>query len=570
MMNRSIIAIERCGAALLSVALLLPVADAPWFSFWREWATSIAALLVILGAVAGLRDAGQSLRLSARSLGAVAMGLALLCWVQFGIGLVPYHSDALVPSLYLVGFALCVIAAGSLPESERAALADRLAAAMLVAALVSVPLALLQWVGWLRLDLGMRVQGGRPVAHMEQANLLCSLLIQGLCGAWRLVSRGRLASRVALAMCVLLLLTIVLTQSRVAWIATLAFVGMAAWRRDVFDWRSHWRGVLTAVIILLAGTLLLPWIDSQLGLPGASLSERVSEGRRPAAWMLFIEAALSRPWLGWGVLQNGTAQFVLADRHPALGYIFSSTHNVVLDLVVWFGIPVGLFAGAALLFAVVRRIARAPTSAALATVMAALALVLHALVELPLQYAYFLLPLGLYIGITTSERTQRSGHYLQLRADVPGLLPATSLAAAALLATLGQEYIRVTDIRPIFLVDKATLRPQLEATLPLPDVVLLDQLKAFHAFAALPLQSGLSSSQLDAAKTAMRRAPYSSAIERYAILAGLNGRESDSMDALRRVCKFETRQQCLRSQYAWGVWRERWPALPIGSELIVD
>jgi len=42
------------------------------------------------------------------------------------------------------------------------------------------------------------------------------------------------------------------------------------------------------------------------------------------------------------------------------------------------------------------------------------------------------------------------------------------------------------------------------------------------------------------------------------------------MDALRRVCKFETRQQCLRSQYAWGVWRERWPALPIGSELIVD
>ena len=569
-MNTSTRAIDLCGAALLALALLLPVGDAPWFSFWREWVASTAVLLVVLGAVSGLRDAGHALRLSGGSLGSAAMGLALLCWVQFAIGLVPYHSDALIPSLYLLGFALCAIVAGSMAEPARGALADRLAAAMLVAALVSVPLAVLQWVGWLRLDMGMRVQGGRPIAHMEQANLLCSLLIQGLCGAWRLVARGRLSSRVALAMCALLLLTIVLTQSRVAWIAALAFVGMAAWRRDVFDWRSRRREVLAAVILLAAGTLLLPWIDGQLGLLGSSLSERVSEGRRPAAWMLFIEAALSRPWLGWGVLQSGTAQFVLADRHPALGYIFSSTHNVVLDLVIWFGIPIGLIAGAALLFAVARRVARAQTAAELATVMAAVALVLHALVELPLQYAYFLLPLGLYIGITTSERRQRSGHLVQMRANMPGLLPATSLAAAALLAMLGQEYIRVTDIRPIFPVDKATLRPQLEATLPLPDVVLLDQLKAFHAFAALPLQSGLSSSELDAAKVAMRRSPSSSAIERYAILAGLNGRESESMEALRRVCKFETPQQCQRSQYAWGVWRERWPALPIGANLIVD
>jgi len=550
------------GLGLLTVAFLLPVGDAPWFSFWREWAASIAAVLLVLGGLSTLRDGGRPLVVPLRSVGAVALALAALVWLQWAAGLVPYHSDAAIVSLLLVGFASCVAVAASLSGAEREQMADRLAICMLVAASISAPLGVLQWLGWLRLDMGMPVAGGRPVAHMEQANLFCSLLIQGVLGAWRLVARKRLQPKPAGALCVLLLLGIVLTQSRIAWLAAATIVVVVLWRRALFANTGIDRAAFAAVAVVALGALLLPWFDTQFGLKGASLAERVSGGRRPAAWALFVDAALARPWAGWGVLQNGAAQFALADRHPSLAYVFSSAHNVVLDLVIWFGIPVGLLAGLALLLALGRRVARATDLAAMATALAAVMLVLHGMVELPLHYAYFLLPLGFYLGLTANQSTTNRAE-LRMPVRAKALLPVVSLCSLGFLALLGSEYIRITDIRPIVAYDRSTSTFMLESELPLPDVVVLDQLRAFHAFAALPIATGRTPAELTMARQTMLRAPFRASIERYALLAGLNGRADDARDALSRLCKFETAKQCDDSRRVWSVRRHQWPVLPI-------
>jgi hypothetical protein len=50
-------------------------------------------------------------------------------------------------------------------------------------------------------------------------------------------------------------------------------------------------------------------------------------------------------------------------------------------------------------------------------------------------------------------------------------------------------------------------------------------------------------------------------------LASLNGRDLETVDALRRVCKVQSPRQCARSRHAWAVWREQWPSLPVGTEL---
>ena len=75
--------------------------------------------------------------------------------------------------------------------------------------------------------------------------------------------------------------------------------------------------------------------------------------------------------------------------------------------------------------------------------------------------------------------------------------------------------------------------------------MFLDQLQAFHVFAALPLTSGVAGSDLDAARIAMRRAPYSAAIERYALLAGINGRDADAVDALSQCASSKHRSSAL-------------------------
>lgn len=554
--------IEWLGIALLAVAFLLPVGDAPWYSFWREWTASIAVLLVVLGAISALRDRAMPLRWDLYSMPTLACILVVLCWVQWAFGLVPYLSDALLASIYLFAFGLCAMVAGSLPAAERDALADRLSVAMAAAALFSVPLAMLQWIGMLRLDMNMPVAGGRPVAHMEQANLLCSLLLQGTLGIWRLAERRRIGAGVAMLLGAPILLTIVLTQSRVAWLVAAAVVCAVLWRRPLFAWHRG-RYAATAVVLVVAiGTVLLPWLDDLLGLTGAPLAERVSQGRRPAAWAVFAEAAATHFWAGWGALQNGAAQFALAERHASLGYSFSSAHNFVIDLMVWFGAPIGLLTGAAVLWAILRRLHGAPNAPALVTTLAATALLLHGMVEFPLHYANFLLPLGLFFGVTTPERTGGHRIALHLPTGARSLLPALSLAATLMLALLGREYIAASNVRPVLAYDKPTLHLMLVAELAPPDVVILDQLRAYHEFAALELAQGRTLADLEAARVAMQRTPFPTSIERYALLTGLNGRGAEAEDALRRVCKFQTPRQCERSSRAWDIWRQRWPALP--------
>jgi hypothetical protein len=557
-MTRSI---EYVGAGLLAIALLLPVGDAPWFSFWREWTACIAVLLVVLGTLSTLRQHGVRLRMRGQVLASTAIALAVVGWVQYLCGLLPYRSDAFMPSLYLLAFAACVIAASSLPDTQREELGDRLALALMVPALVSAPMAVLQWIGWLNLELGMRVAGGRPVAHMEQANLLCSLEIIGALSVWRLQARGRMPTWVAMVFAAPLLVAVALTQSRVAWVVALAVIAVTWWRRDLFEYRLT-RIVLPALASLVVATqLVLPWFNARLGLTGPALAERMSEGRRPAAWSLYLDAAVEKPAFGWGVLQNGVAQSDLAEKHESLGYFFSSAHSLAIDLMVWYGIPLGLFSLGVLLWTVWRRIAYAPEVATLAGVMVVVALTLHGLVELPLQYAYFLLPLGLFIGLTTTDKRifRAPAHPIQ----VGRLIAPLALGTTLLLAWIAREYIALKDVRPILAIDKTTSRLKLEAYVPAPDVALLDQLEAFHAFAAFPLGPALQPAELEAARRATMRLPYAASIERYALLAGLSGYAEESQQALLRVCKFENAVQCGATIDAWLTWRQQWPRLPM-------
>jgi hypothetical protein len=354
---------------------------------------------------------------------------------------------------------------------------------------------------------------------------------------------------------------VVLTQSRVAWLVGLTALAVAAWRRDLVPWRGTGRVIVALGVLMAVGTLARPVLDADLGLTGVPLRDRMSEGLRPTVWMLFADAIALRPWTGWGVLQTGAAQFEMSPDHPSVRWFFSSAHNVALDLMVWFGMPLGLLAAAVLFIAAVRRLAAATLPEALAAAFAAVALLLHALVELPLHYAYFLLPLGLVLGSSTAPAPSRT-NLVGLALPVRRLVPLLALLPTLILAWMAREYVELTDRRPILGIDEPTRHLLLTASPPAPDVIALDRLQAFHAFAALPLQTGLAKRDLDAAQAMMRRAPTAPAIERAALLDGINGHGARTFDALRRLCKFQSTTACDESMRAWELWRLRWPQLP--------
>ncbi len=553
--------IDVLGSGMLGVALLLPVGDGPWFSFWREWTAAIAVLLILLGALARLRHQGAAVRVAAVSLPSAAFLLATLPWLQWLGGVQFYRGDAVLVSAYLLAFALCVAVAQSLAAADRAALADRLAAAMLFAAACSVPLAVLQWLGWLRLDLGMKVAAGRPVAHMEQTNLLCSLMIQGVLGAWRLCERGRLGRIPFGVLALIFLLTADLTQSRVAWLVLVAAGAAVIWRSNSLELRKRVVLIVGAAVIVGVGAIAVPWIDGQLGFTGLALGDRVSGGRRPDAWLLFLDAARLHPWVGWGALQNGAAQFAVAPAHPPLFWLFTSAHDVVLDLVVWFGIPIGVGAGVALIIAVFLRLSRAPDAAAFTTALAIMALLLHGLVELPLQYTYFLFPMGLMMG-TVNGLEPGVARAWRLPLNTQAGFATLAIAPALLLMLLARDYIPLSDTRPVLILDRAAQHASLNASADVPDAVLLDQLQAFHAFAAHPVTSGLAADVVASLRKPMLRFPSAPSQELYARFMALNGHPAQAIDALQRGCAFMMPLQCDESRSAWAYWRSEGEPLP--------
>lgn len=549
------------GTILLGLAFLLPVADAPWFSFWREWTAAVAVLLMVLGAVSELRDGKRPLRIELVSLAAASLLLAAVPWLQWLAGVVPYRSDAILVSAYLLGFGLCVTVAQSMSTEQRSALPDRLAAAMVGAALCSVPLAILQWLGVLTLDLDIKVVSGRPVAHMEQTNLLCSLLLQGLFGLWRLNERGRLGKPLFAVLGIVLLLVADLTQSRVCWLVVIVATVAFLWRRRALELRIGGAWFATAAIVVFAGAVLVPWIDGQLGFAAMSIGDRASGGRRPDMWLLFLDAVAQHPWRGWGVQQNGAAQFALALDHPPLMWLFTSAHDVVLDLMVWFGAPVGLLAGAALICTVAARVLRAADAPSFVTALAATALLLHGLVELPLQYAYFLLPLGLMIGSGAGSDASNA-RSVRMSVDGPATLALLAIAPAAFLALLARDYMPLSDTRPILAYDSVSRHASLSAAPDVPDVLMLDQLAAYHAFAAQRPVPGVPARELAALRVPMLRFPVAPSQEHYAHVLALNGEAAAAIDVLQRSCTFMTTPQCLESHRIWAYWRMQGQALP--------
>ena len=151
----------------------------------------------------------------------------------------------------------------------------------------------------------------------------------------------------------------------------------------------------------LMGQWLLPKINrlttsmssDSVGFGGRGLDSNL----RFEIWTDLLGALWQQPWLGYGV--GGTVKAFLAIESPSVVYgtYFSHAHNIVLELLLWFGIPLGsvmvFFAGRSLW-----RIARHANEKTILPAMMLMTLLVHAMLELPLHYAYFLIPMTIIWG----------------------------------------------------------------------------------------------------------------------------------------------------------------------------
>jgi len=296
---------------------------------------------------------------------------------------------------------------------------------------------------------------GRVGGNLRQPNHLSSLLVlSAIALVWlREQSPDVLMRRLTAVLMPLFILGIVLTASRTGAICVAL---LAAW--GVADRRlsrpTRLLLCLAPVVFVIAWAGMEAWARAgTLAFGGESQLHRSDlSSSRFGIWKNTLDLIAAQPWsgVGWGEFNLAWTLTPFPGRPTAF---FDHTHNLVLQLLVELGLPLGLLVLGLLLYALWRAAATAlfapaaEASMARSAAMMVLTMAVHSQFEYPLWYAYFLLPtafaFGMVLGRGPADAQARSGTGRRLPTVVL-VAGSAALVAGAMLAVV--DYVRVVAI----------------------------------------------------------------------------------------------------------------------------
>lgn len=509
--------------ALTAVAWLVPNHYAPWASAWGD-ALAIAGLLLLLPAVVtGATTVG---RVSGR-LTAIAAACCIVMLAQLASGKLLFAGDALMAVLYVCVWLAAVLAGGLMAATPgRSSGLNALTAAWLAAALLSVGIALVQWTDALHLGIyaAELPPGGRPFGNFAQPNHLCTACFLGLCGLLWLRQQQRVTGSAFWLGAVFLLWGMMMTQSRTGWLQMGLLVIWGLAQRTRANLAISRAQLLVLAALFAVGVLLWPAIcDALLLSSGRSIDDQIQTGIRLPYWQSMLDAIWREPLWGYGWQQVSLAQQRVALDHPSVSLLFEHSHNLVLDLLLWNGVPIGGLIVALLAWWLIAH-GRACRDARVVWLLAAVGGVfMHAMLEFPLEYAYFLIPVGLAMGAID--------HFSP---DGGSTLPVPRWAMFAFAALLGavfavtaSDYLKVEENYRTQRLELARIGVPGIVT-PAPDLQLLTQLEALLQVAHVEPTRDMNAEQLDWLHKASKRFAYPQVLLRYATALALNGQTQEA------------------------------------------
>ena len=400
------------ASLLLSFAWLSPFHTYPWVTFSSELAT-FGAALVLLALFLNRNIQIPKLQL-------YILPVAFIPLLQWSSGLVSDFSVALLSTAYLFGFWV-MVAMGynlSLQPNAREQLMKQVCWLLLIIASVTSLIAMVQWLGFESSVYGiMQLKGNRPYANFGQPNNLATFLIIGLMGALFLYEKHKASLWLLIPSSLSILFAICLTQSRTSllvcificiyWVIKqyknkprLNFIKLFGWAATYFLIAGYLLPIIAQVMTTNVGEAVTHT---------ASLAERAGSGHeRLGMWMQIIHAIGERPWFGYG--WNQTSVAVVESIHfNTVQVWFNSAHNIVLDLLVWNGLPLGflIIAYFAIWFFWLSKNAKDTIS--IVAILMVSAILMHAMLEFPQRYAYFLLPMGFLLGLIQAQTPNLNG-----------------------------------------------------------------------------------------------------------------------------------------------------------------
>ncbi|KVP96310.1 polymerase [Burkholderia ubonensis] len=532
----------------LAVALIVPYAITnhtyPIPTFYSEF--SALALYLLLGAsvILLVRTSRPATPFAAPAAFAAPLGFAAVLVAQ--VALMPLR----VPSMnwlavgYL-GAALVAMQAGYVLAREQLAEAAAriMAGALLIGGVFAVSC---QVVQLFRLEsvlspfvvvYNIAVER-RPYGNMAQANHLATYIAFALAGALYLVQTRRLAVWAWLMLSVVLSGGLALTVSRGPWLQVAVMVVAGFWMaraesRDKPGAPANVRArawlmpvLLAAVFVAVNGAVRWANLHYHLNL-AVSAAERMRDAGqiapRLALWKYGLAMFREHPLLGVGWGEFPSHQFALA---RALGgvEIANNSHDIFIDLLAKSGLlGLGVLVVTLVLWFV--RALRAPQTSTRVFGFALVGvLLMHALVEYPQQYMFFLLPVMFVIGL--------------LEAKPLRIVPGRAAFALFALLTVGGLLAALPVLRDYQRAEVLYYGTDPAAQYRDAPSLLFGAWGDYGAATLLTLSRDALPAKLAAHERAIALLPGETVLRRYAVLQALDGRDADALDTVARLHVF--------------------------------
>lgn len=532
----------------LAVALIVPYAITnhtyPIPTFYSEF--SALALYLLLGAsvILLVRTSRPATPFAAPAAFAAPLGFAAVLVAQ--VALMPLR----VPSMnwlaigYLVAALVAMQAGYALAREQLAEAAARImAGALLIGGVFAV---FCQVVQLFRLESVLSpfvvvyniAAERRPYGNMAQANHLATYIAFALAGALYLVQTRRLAVWAWLMLSVVLSGGLALTVSRGPWLQVAVMVVAGFWMAWVES-----RGkpgvpanvrarawlmpvLLAAVFVAVNGAVRWANLHYHLNL-AVSAAERMRDAGqiapRLALWKYGLAMFREHPLLGVGWGEFPSHQFALA---RALGgvEIANNSHDIFVDLLAKSGLlGLGVLVVTLVLWFV--RALRAPQTSTRVFGFALVGvLLMHALVEYPQQYMFFLLPAMFVIGL--------------LEAKPLRIVPGRAAFALFALLTFGGLLAALPVLRDYQRAEVLYYGTDPAAQYRDAPSLLFGAWGDYGAATLLTLSRDALPAKLAAHERAIALLPGETVLRRYAVLQALDGRDADALDTVARLHVF--------------------------------
>lgn len=415
------------AAVFMALAWLLPIHYRPWVTYTGEL---YAFLSLITVSTIYLKQ-----KLIIPKISLPLLGLAIVPLIQYAFGQVFFFDKALLCSIFVFGFWLSINLGYNLAAESKAQREQLFTHFCYLLAAVGAATGFIALCQWVNLDAylpgmhNIKSFGGRPYANFAQPNNMATFLLMALLACWYLYEKKKLDSKIISFIAAIILVGVVLGQSRTSWVACLCilFYGAYQYYKGILSLKWYyvaiWVGLFVGLLVWVlpwSVTVLSPFAEASNGTAQAvELSKRATgDMSRLAIWQQMLHAIMEQPLWGYGWHQTSVAYTLISDYFQGPVWI-RSAHNFVLDFVIWNGLMIGLPFLAYFLYWGIRLIRGVNSLESVIGILMVTVFLVHAMLEFPQNYAYFLLPIGFVIGMIQAQNLQIktrmvSSHFMQV------------------------------------------------------------------------------------------------------------------------------------------------------------